>query len=127
MPALKIATSATDSACRASRCQSVSALCVCASALCVCVLWSGCVCSCLVVCALLCVQKFCKLAVLGRLKTICHFVLSRRVFGCFRCFWLASGLRVAVEVEVGRGESPNRMLPYSFISIFPPWLFAVES
>lgn len=49
---------------------------------------------CLVVCALLCVQKFCKLAVLGRLKTICHFVLSRRVFGCFRCFWLASGLRV---------------------------------
>lgn len=64
-------------------------------------MWSGCVCVCLVVCALLCVQKFCKLAVLGRLKTICHFVLSRRVFGCFRRFWLASGLRVG-----GGGGNP---------------------
>lgn len=33
MPALKMATSATDSACRASRCQSVSALSVCVCAL----------------------------------------------------------------------------------------------
>lgn len=96
MPALKIATSATDSGCRASRCQSVSALCVC-----VCSVVGAFVC--LVVCALLCVQKFCKLAVLGRLKTICHFVLSRRVFGCFRCFWLATE-----EVGWWWGNAPTK-------------------